>query len=217
MVVLLANSKEIQMPLWDMITRGGPVMIPLSVLFLISIYICIERLWAFKKANEVQKRFMEATHRYLEKSEKNMALMSFCKGLNGPQSAMIDQGIKRMGLSTAEMREAMNQRALLELEKLERHLSVLNITGRIAPMFGFIGTIIGVITIFYDISLAKTVEIEIISKGLYQKMITSAGGLVVGVFAFICYHILTARVDRMEQRLHEAQEEFLDLQSHQST
>jgi len=191
-------------------------MIPMALLWLISIYIGIERFLTFKKASDVQKHFMPATQTYLEKTQKNMAMMSFCKGLNGPQSAMIDQGIKRLGQSPSEIREAMNQRAVLELEKLERFLSVLNITGRIAPMFGFIGTIIGVITIFYDISLAKTVEIEVISKGLYQKMITSAGGLVVGVWAFILYHLLMSRIDRMEQKLNEAQEEFLDLISTQS-
>ena len=90
-------------------------------------------------------------------------------------------------------------------------MSVLNITGRIAPMFGFIGTIIGVIKIFYDISLAKTVEIEVISTGLYQKMISSGSGLVVGVFAFIGYHILTARIDRLAHRMEETQIAFLDI------
>jgi biopolymer transport protein ExbB len=78
-------------------------------------------------------------------------------------------------------------------------------------MFGFIGTIIGVIIIFYDISLAKTVEIEIISKGLYQKMVTSAGGLVVGVLAFVCYHWLNARIDKLAHRMEDTQIKFLDM------
>jgi biopolymer transport protein ExbB len=88
---------------------------------------------------------------------------------------------------------------------------VLNIVGRIAPMFGFIGTILGVITIFYDISLAKTVEIETISSGLYQKMISSASGLVVGVLAFICYHLLNARIDKVAHRMEDTQIRFLDM------
>jgi biopolymer transport protein ExbB len=78
-------------------------------------------------------------------------------------------------------------------------------------MFGFIGTIFGVITIFYDISLAKTVEIEIISRGLYQKMISSASGLVVGVFAFVCYHWLNARIDKLAHRMESTQIKFLDV------
>ena len=131
MYQLLTNTKEISIPLWDMILKGGPIMIPMALLWLISIYIGIERFLTFKKASDVQKHFMPATQTYLEKTQKNMAMMSFCKGLNGPQSAMIDQGIKRLGQSPSEIREAMNQRAVLELEKLERFLSVLNITGRI--------------------------------------------------------------------------------------
>jgi biopolymer transport protein ExbB len=78
-------------------------------------------------------------------------------------------------------------------------------------MFGFIGTIIGVIKIFYDISLAKTVEIEIISSGLYQKMITSGGGLVVGVIAFVGYHLINTRIDKLSNRMEESQIEFLDI------
>jgi biopolymer transport protein ExbB len=105
----------------------------------------------------------------------------------------------------------MNKSGSNEIAKLEKNLNVLNIIGRIAPMFGFIGTIIGVIKIFYSISLAKTVEIEVISSGLYQKMITSAGGLVVGVFAFVGYHWLNTRIDRLSHRMEDTQIEFLDM------
>ena len=105
----------------------------------------------------------------------------------------------------------MDKSGANEISKLEKNLNVLNIIGRIAPMFGFIGTIIGVITIFYDISLAKTVEIEVISKGLYQKMVTSAGGLVVGVIAFVCYHWLNSRIDKLANRMEDTQIKFLDI------
>ena len=105
----------------------------------------------------------------------------------------------------------MNQSASNELAKLEKNLSILNVTGRIAPMFGFIGTIFGVIKIFYDIALAKTVEIEVISTGLYQKMITSAGGLVVGVLAFVAFQWLNARIDKIANRMEETQIHFLDM------
>ena len=124
---------------------------------------------------------------------------------------MIEQGVSRIGQPVREIRDAMDKSGSLEIAILEKNLNVLNIIGRIAPMFGFIGTILGVITIFYDISLAKTVEIEIISKGLYQKMITSASGLVVGVLAFICYHWLNARIDKIAHRMEDAQQKFLDM------
>jgi biopolymer transport protein ExbB len=134
-----------------------------------------------------------------------------CKSINTPESTMIAQGVSRIGQSTEEIRTAMDKSGSNEIGKLEKNLNVLNIIGRIAPMFGFIGTIIGVITIFYDISLAKTVEIEVISKGLYQKMVTSAGGLVVGVLAFVCYHWLNARIDKVAHRMEDSQIRFMDM------
>lgn len=136
---------------------------------------------------------------------------SLCKSINTPEAMMLEQGISRIGQSMTEIREAMDKSASSELSRLEKNMSVLNITGRIAPMFGFIGTIIGVIKIFYDISVAKTVEIEVISSGLYQKMITSCGGLVVGVIAFVGYHWLNARIDKLAHRMEETQIAFLDI------
>jgi len=128
-----------------------------------------------------------------------------------PEAIMLEQGISRIGQSMQEIREAMDKAGSSELNRLEKNMSILNITGRIAPMFGFIGTIIGVIKIFYDISVAKTVEIEVISSGLYQKMITSCGGLVVGVLAFVFYHWLNARIDKLAHRMEETQIAFLDM------
>ena len=137
--------------------------------------------------------------------------ISMCKNINTPESTMLEQGISRIGQPITEIRTAMDKSGANEISKLEKNLNVLNIIGRIAPMFGFIGTIIGVITIFYDISLAKTVEIEVISKGLYQKMVTSAGGLVVGVIAFVCYHWLNSRIDKLANRMEDTQIKFLDI------
>lgn len=136
---------------------------------------------------------------------------NMCKSVNTPESIMLEQGISRIGQSTTEIREAMDKAGAVELSRLEKNMSILNVTGRIAPMFGFIGTIIGVIKIFYDISLAKTVEIEVISTGLYEKMITSGGGLVVGVVAFIAYHWLNARIDKIAHHMEESQIAFLDI------
>jgi len=105
----------------------------------------------------------------------------------------------------------MNEAAAVQLGRLEKNLNILNITGRIAPMFGFIGTIIGVVKIFYDISLAGTVEISVISTGLYEKMISSASGLVVGVLAFVAYHWMNTRIDKLARRMEESKMRFLDI------
>ncbi len=201
---------ETKISLIEMVMKGGPVMIILGVLFAVSIYVLVERLMIISKASKKNPTLISGIKEFINTGNLANA-RSMCKTINTPEALMLEQGISRIGQPVQEIREAMNQSGSNELSKLEKNLSVLNITGRIAPMFGFIGTIFGVIKIFYDIALAKTVEIEVISTGLYQKMITSAGGLVVGVLAFVAYQWLNARIDKISVRMEEAQIQFLDM------
>ena len=201
---------ETKISLITMIAKGGPIMYPLALLLLISIYILVERLLVLGKASKINKELLQSIKEMINTGNLSNAI-SMCKNINTPESTMLEQGISRIGQPITEIRTAMDKSGANEISKLEKNLNVLNIIGRIAPMFGFIGTIIGVITIFYDISLAKTVEIEVISKGLYQKMVTSAGGLVVGVIAFVCYHWLNSRIDKLANRMEETQIKYLDI------
>ena len=185
-------------------------MIILGVLFAVAIYVLVERLIVISKASKKSPTLMPSLRDMVQSGNVANA-RSMCKSVNTPESLMLEQGISRVGQSVHEIREAMTASGSNEINKLEKNLSILNITGRIAPMFGFIGTIFGVIKIFYDIALAKTVEIEVISTGLYQKMITSAGGLVVGVLAFVAYHWLNAKLDKLSHRMEESQIQFLDM------
>lgn len=201
---------ETKISLITMIAKGGPIMYPLALLLLISIYILVERLLVLGKASKINKELLQSIKEMINTGNLSNAI-SMCRNINTPESTMLEQGISRIGQPITEIRTAMDKSGANEISKLEKNLNVLNIIGRIAPMFGFIGTIIGVITIFYDISLAKTVEIDVISKGLYQKMVTSAGGLVVGVIAFVCYHWLNSRIDKLANRMEETQIKFLDI------
>jgi biopolymer transport protein ExbB len=201
---------ETKISLFEMIMKGGYIMVPLGILLLVSIYILIERLLFISKASKRNDHFVGSLKEMIHSGNISNAV-AMCRNMNTPESAMIEQGITRIGQPVQEIRTAMDKSGANEITKLEKNLNVLNIIGRIAPMFGFIGTILGVIVIFYDISLAKTVEIDIISKGLYQKMVNSAGGLVVGVFAFICYHWLNARIDKLAHRMEDTQIKFLDM------
>lgn len=201
---------ETKISLIDMIMKGGPIMIPLALMLLITIFVLVERLLVIGKASKANNGLIASLKEMIHSGNIANA-RAMCKNNNTAESTMLEQGVARIGQPVAEIREAMNKSGSLEIGKLEKNLNVLNIIGRIAPMFGFIGTIIGVITIFYSISLAKTVEIEVISKGLYQKMITSASGLVVGVLAFVCYHWLNARIDKIAHRMEDAQIKFLDM------
>ena len=199
-----------EISLFSMVAKGGVIMIPLAILLLVSIYVTVERLLTISKASKRNETLIPSIKESINSGNLANA-RTLCKTVNTPESLMLEQGVSRVGQSVQEIREAMNKSGSSELSRLEKNLSILNITGRIAPMFGFIGTIIGVIKIFYDISLAKTVEIEVISSGLYQKMITSCGGLVVGVIAFVCYHWLNTRIDKLSHRMEETQIKFLDI------
>lgn len=198
-----------EISLFEMVAKGGVIMLPLALMLLFAIYVMVERLLVIAKAGKKNPTLMPSIKDMIKNGNLANA-RALCKNVNTPESLMLEQGISRIGQSMQEIREAMDKSGSAQLSALEKNLSVLNITGRIAPMFGFIGTIIGVIKIFYDISVAKTVEIEVISSGLYQKMITSCGGLVVGVIAFVGYHWLNARIDKVAHRMEEAQIEFLD-------
>ena len=196
--------------LLSMVIKGGVMMIPLAILFLLSIYVVVERFIVLSRASKSNDGFVSSIKELVQKGNLDAA-RAMCKNNNTPIGAMVDKGISRIGQPMTEIREAMVEAATVEIGKMEKNLSVLNITGRIAPMFGFIGTIIGVIKIFYDIALMKAVEIEVISTGLYEKMVSSGGGLVVGVIAFIFYHILNAKIDKIAHRMEEAKMNFLDI------
>lgn len=201
---------ETKISLMDMVIKGGPIMIPLAILLVVAIYIIIERLIVISKAGKKTPALIMTIKDMIHRGDMANA-RTYCKNLNTPETLMIEQGVSRVGQSVQEIREALNKSGANEIAKLEKNLNVLNIIGRIAPMFGFVGTIIGVIKIFYDISLAKTVEIEVISTGLYQKMVSSASGLLIGLIAFVGYHWINSRLDRLAHRMEDLQIEFLDM------
>lgn len=196
--------------LLTMIMKGGVIMVPLALMLLLAIYIMIERFMVINRASKKNPGLLASIKEHILKGNIDSA-KAMCSSVNTPEAMMIEKGLNRIGQPVNDIREAMNEVATIEIGRLEKNMGILNITGRIAPMFGFIGTIIGVIKIFYDISLAGTVEIEVISTGLYQKMITSCSGLVVGVIAFVGYHWLNARIDKFAHGMEESRMKFLDI------
>lgn len=209
---IVGSRGEESISLLSMLVKGGPIMIPLALMFVLVIYIFFERWLTLSKIHPLNESFLATLKEHITRGDLKSALQ-FCETQQSPEAIMLAQGIRRIGQPMTEIRAAMQQAALYEVSLLERNLSVLNISGRIAPILGFVGTIVGVIKIFYDISLAKTVEIEVISTGLYQKMMSSASGLVVGLLAFIFYHWLNSRIDRIVQHQEKIQMQFLNMLS----
>ncbi len=206
----IAPPKQDTLSLLDLIVKGGYIMIPIGLLSVLTIYFFFERLITINKASKMDKNFMNNIKDYVHNGNMDAA-KALCKNTTAPAARMVEKGIARIGKPIKEIEEAMESVGKLEINRLEKNLSILSLIGRIAPIFGFIGTIAGVIKIFYDISLTDNISIGVISTGLYQKMITSASGLVVGLLAFVGYYILNAMLDKTINKMETASVEFIDL------
>ncbi len=196
--------------LWDLAAKGGWIMIPILLLSLMSVYVIIERFAVIMKARRIEAGFMNSVKNYILSGNVTSA-RDLCRNSSSPDARVIDKGLSRIGKPMAEIEKGMEAVGKNEVYKLERNLNILSIVAGIAPLFGFIGTILGVIKIFYNISLADNISIGLISGGLYQKMVTSAAGLMVGVFAFIFFHWLNIMVDRIVHRIETNAAELVDI------
>jgi len=194
----------------DLMQKGGIIMIPILILSLLAFYFFFERLIAIKKASREDTNFMNNI-RDLIINMKIDAARAFCKSSNTPVSRMVEKGISRIGRPIGEIERSIESVGKFEVSKLEKNLKILGIVAGIAPMLGFIGTIMGVIRIFYNISLADNISIGLIAGGLYEKMITSASGLVVGVLAYAGYHYLNILLDKVIFKLENNALDFMDL------
>jgi biopolymer transport protein ExbB len=160
------------MPVWELLTKGGWLMIPIFLMSIVSVYIFFDRYLSIRKATKIDRNFMDRIRDYIKEDKVEDAL-ALCRKTDSQIARMIEKGIKRIGQPMKEIEDAIEVVGKFEIYKLEKNLVILGVIAGIAPMFGFIGTIIGVIRIFYNISLADNISIGIISGGLYEKMVVS--------------------------------------------
>jgi biopolymer transport protein ExbB len=196
--------------LLELLQKGGIIMIPIVILSLLAFYFFFERLIAIKKASREDTNFMNNIKDFIL-NMKIDAAKAFCKSTNTPVSRMVEKGINRIGRPISEIERSIESVGKFEISKLEKNLKILGIVAGIAPMLGFIGTIMGVIKIFYNISLADNISIGLIAGGLYEKMITSASGLIVGVLAYAGYHYLNILLDKVIFKMENNAIDFMDL------
>lgn len=201
---------ETTMSVWDLALKGGWILFPIAVLFVATIYIFIERFVFIKMAAKTDEDFMNKIRDNIIDGRIDSA-MALCEKTNKPVARMIEKGIKRIGRPLKEIEESIEIVGKFEVYKLEKNLVILGIIAGIAPMFGFVGTILGVIKIFYNISLQDSISIKIIADGLYEKMITSAAGLLVGIIAFIAYHWINVMIEKVVHKLEYSVMNFIDL------
>jgi biopolymer transport protein ExbB len=196
--------------LWDIFHRGGPLMIPLALLLVVAIFFFIERLMAINKASKVDDNFMSIIRDHIITGNVSAA-RSLAKNTNSAVARIIDKGIQRIGKPIDAIERSMENVGKLELYKMERNVSILSVIGYIAPLFGFLGTIIGMFQLFYSIASTGEYSIANIAGGIYVKMISSASGLIIGIIAYVCYRYLNSQIDKTTNKMEAASAEFIDV------
>lgn len=210
-VDLPTATPEAKMNLWEMTLSGGVIMIPIFLLSLVAVYIFVDRYINIQKATKEDANFMAEIKNYILQGKINEA-RAHCKANPTIVSLMIDKGISRIGKPLGDVREAIENVGQIEVSKLERHLPTLATASGAAPMLGFLGTVQGMIVAFFDMANAGgNINMTILSSGIYTAMVTTVAGLTVGIFAYFCYNILTARINTVVNKLQLRATEFMDL------
>lgn len=210
----LANSatvatKQQEISLWYLLMQGGVLMIPLLICSVLMVYVFAERLMAIRKASVTDPTFMARVREHITDGNLQAAKI-LSKNTNGPVARMIDKGLSRIGKPIDHIEKSMENAGKLEVYQLEKNLSILSTIAGIAPMFGFLGTIAGMIILFFNIQ-HQGFSIEGIASGIYTKMVTSAVGLIIGLLSYVAYNYLNAQINKNVNRMESASVEFLDI------
>tara|TARA_B100001758_G_scaffold232352_1_gene229618 strand:+ start:52 stop:741 length:690 start_codon:yes stop_codon:yes gene_type:complete len=202
----------------DLISSGGIggniIMGTLGILSIYAIYILIERYSTIKKASIEDESFLKSIKNFVEHKDIQAA-KTLCKNTDNPVSRMIEKGIDRIDKPMTDISAAIENQGKLEVYKMESNLANLATIAGAAPMIGFLGTVIGMIVAFHEMASAGgNIDVEMLSKGIYTAMVTTVGGLIVGIIAYIAYNYLVSKIDKVIFQLEARTTEFLDLLHH---
>ena len=200
------------MNLWQMFQYGGPIMYILVIMFALAVYLFIERLVTLKQASKEDSSFMNRIKDYIYDGKIDAA-KKLCHDTNSPTSRMVEKGISRLGRPMSDVLVAIENVGNLEIAKLEKGLVILASVSGGAPMLGFLGTVTGMVTVFFNMAQKSggTIQLADLSVGMYQAMVTTVGGLIVGILAYFAYNYLVSRIDSVVRILESRTMEFLDL------
>ncbi len=209
--VLTPVSSETKMNMLDMAMKGGWIMIVLALLSLVCFYIFFERVYVIRKAKKEDPRFMERIKDYILSGEIKSAI-NYCQMTDTPASRMIEKGISRMGRPIHDVQAAIENVGNLEVSNLEKGLPIMATIAGGAPMIGFLGTVTGMVRAFWEMANAgNNIDITLLSGGIYEAMITTVGGLIVGIIAMFAYNYLVTLVDGVVNKMEAKTIVFLDL------
>ncbi|MBO6077624.1 MAG: MotA/TolQ/ExbB proton channel family protein [Bacteroidaceae bacterium] len=207
-VVALAEETTDKMNLLEMAMKGGWIMIVLLLLSIICFYIFFNRIAVYRKASIKDPHFMERINDYMKNGE-NKSAQIFCQATGTPQSRIVDKGIGLAGRDSKDIQMGMENAANVEIANLEKGLKGLSTIASAAPMIGFLGTVIGMVRAFWEMSNAgNNIDVSLLSSGIYEAMITTVGGLIVGIIALFAYNYLVARVDSIANEMESFIQDF---------
>jgi biopolymer transport protein ExbB len=214
-LVATETSEEVlqeSINLWTMAQYGGWIMIILALLLAWAIYVFIERLVTLHNAMKEDKSFMDRIKDYIHDGKIDSAI-NLCRSIDTPASRMIEKGISRIGRPMQDVQVAVENVGNLEVGKLEKGMVIIATIAAGAPMLGFLGTVLGMVQTFFNMAqnAGGVIEISALSEGMYQAMVTTVGGLIVGILAMFAYNFLVSRIDRVVRMLESRTMEFMDL------
>lgn len=198
--------------LWTMASYGGWIMIILAILLAWAIYVFVERLIILHRATKEDMSFMDRIKDYIHEGKMDSAL-NLCRQTNTPSAHMVEKGISRIGRPMQDVQVAVENAGNLEVGKLEKGLVIMATIAAGAPMLGFLGTVLGMVQTFFNMAqnASGVIEMSTLSEGMYQAMVTTIGGLIVGIIAMFAYNFIVARIDHVVRLLEGRTMEFMDL------
>lgn len=206
----IATSTAGKESLFSLLVKGGVLMIPLAIFMAMAIYFFIERLIAIRKAAKIEENFMNIIRDHII-SGNVTAARSLAKNTPHPVAKMIDKGIQRIGKPIDAIEKSMDNVGKLEIYAMEKNLPVLSVIARIAPLFGFVGTIIGLVMLLREFAAASNPSITDIADAMYVKMITSATGLIIGILSYLGYSYLDTQINKTVNKMESAKSDFIDI------
>ena len=210
MAAAVVQTKE-KIPIMDLAIKGGWIMIPIVLLLLVSIYVFVERWIVISKASKNEAGLMYSIRDYILDGRLDSA-KTLCCNTDTPTAHIIEKGLDRVGKPIENIKSAMEDAGNLEVAKLERRISWLSTTAGAAPMLGFLGTVTGMVRVFFDMaSKGNNIEVGTLADGMYQAMVTTVAGLIVGIIAYICYNFIVARINQATHVFESRSAEFMDL------
>jgi len=209
-MAVAAQPAAEQISLWGLLDKGGFIMYPLYLLLVVAIFVFFERLIAIRKASNIEGNFMSMIRDNIMTGNLSAA-RTLARNTNNPVARIIDKGLQRIGKPIDAIEKSMENVGRLEMYKMERNLNILSLIAGIAPMFGFLGTIIGMVQLFYGIASTGEYTLNTIAGGIYTKMVTSATGLIIGLIAYVGHNYLTTQIDKTANRMEVASFDFIDV------